>query len=84
MKKMMLCVIAMFLLLTSCGDSVSKYNGIIMIGKKPYKLVKVQLDGVYVRMIVPADSSISIVPDNVTYQVRNGKHTETETIIYVN
>jgi hypothetical protein len=80
MKKMILCVIAMFLL-TSCSDSVSKYNGIIMIGKKPYKLVKIQLDGAFVRMIVPADSSISIVPDNVTYKVSNDK---AKTIIYVN
>ena len=78
---MMLCVIAMFLLLlTSCGDFVSKYDGIIMIGKKPYKLVRIQLDGALVKIIVPADSSISIVPDNVTYDVQKS----TETIIYVN
>lgn len=77
----MLCVIAMFLLLlTSCTDFVSKYDGIIMIGKKPYKLVKIQLDGALVRIIVPADSSISIVPNNVTYDVQKS----TETIIYVN
>jgi hypothetical protein len=77
MKKIILCVIAISsLFMASCHDHVSKYDGIIMVGNKPYKLVKVFLDGAVVRIIIPADS---IVPSNVTYDVQKS----TETILYV-
>jgi hypothetical protein len=80
MKKIILCVIAISsLFMASCNDYVSKYDGIIMVGNKPYKLVKVFLDGAVVKIIIPADSSISIVPSNVTYDVQKS----TETILYV-
>lgn len=73
--------IIIFIFLTSCGSDNSYYtqNGLIMIGTKKFKVVHVKLDGSWVTTIIPADSSISIIPDNVTYQ--NGKTTTTTVIV---
>lgn len=80
MKKMILCVIAMSsMFLASCDDYVSRKRGVIMVGNKPYKLISGTLDGSYFKIIVPADSSVSIIADNVTYT--SGK--KEETVLYV-
>jgi hypothetical protein len=50
-----------------------------MVGNKPYKLISGTLDGSYFKIIVPADSSVSIIADNVTYT--SGK--KEETVLYV-
>ena len=88
MKKIILCAIAISsLLMASCDgintnantDYIKRKNGIIMVGNKPYKLIVGELDYCYFKMIVPADSSVSIIPANTTYQ--NGK--QTESVLYV-
>lgn len=56
---------------------VQRYNGIVLIGNKPYKLVLIELDDSYVKCLVPADSSITIIPNNATYT--SGK-TQTTTL----
>jgi len=80
MKKIILCSIAISsLLMASCSDYAERRDGIIMVGNKPYKLIVGQLDNSYFKMIVPVDSTVTIVPENITY--KSGK-TE-ETVIYV-
>jgi len=78
MKNLILGCIATFLL-ASCNDFAHKKSGLVMIGNKPFKLVVCQLDGSYFKVLVPADSSVSIIPDNTTYT--NGKSTETTILI---
>lgn len=81
MKKIILCAIAISsLLMASCDyTGVEKAEGKIMVGNKPYKMVDITLHGHYVRVLVPADSSVTVIPANATFQ--NGKNSES--VIYV-
>jgi hypothetical protein len=69
------------LFVVSCSDGASECDGVIMVGNKPYKYVIGYIDGCEFRMVVPADSSVSIVPDNITYMYNNNK--QQKTIIYI-
>ena len=78
-KILALCLLVAF---ASCGspdNSVSRVKGVVMIGNKPYKLVYIELDNTWVKCVVPADSSVSIIPTNANYT--SGKTQETTIVV---
>lgn len=80
MKKMIFCFIAISsLFMASCDDYAKRREGTIMVGDKPYKYITGQIDGSEFRLLVPADSSVRIIPEQVTYQ--SGK--TTQTVIFI-
>ncbi len=77
---MICCVIATFsLLMVSCNNYADRREGTIMVGNKPYKLIVCKLNGSYFKMVVPVDSTVTLIPENITY--RQGK--TTTTVIFV-
>lgn len=79
MKKKLLLIIATIIatgmFLTSCSNGNNNYaspiDGVLLVGNKPYKIVRVCLNGNYITTMVPADSSVSVIP--ITTQYSAGK-----------
>ena len=77
-------IFASFLLtmffLSSCGqNSARRINGNVKIGTKLYKIVSITLNDESVKCLIPADSSVTVIPANTTYQ--SGKVTETTIVV---
>jgi hypothetical protein len=67
------------LTMISCSDGAERVKGLVMIGNKPYKMVYITLDGSQIKTLIPADSSVSVIPANATYQ--EGKTTTTTIVV---
>lgn len=78
MKKISMALL-ISLTMISCGNGAERVKGLVMIGNKPYKMVYITLDGTQVKTLIPADSSVSVIPDNATYQ--EGKQTTTTIVV---
>ena len=77
---MIFCVIAISsLFMASCDDYAKRKEGTIMVGNKPYKLIVCKLNGSYFKMVVPVDTTVTLIPENITY--RQGE--TTTTVIFV-
>ena len=69
----------------SCGPTdqtnnshVFEKEGRIMVGTRSFKMVDVVLNGNYIRTMVPADSTVSVIPTAVN---TGGKANETTVLI---
>ena len=68
--------------LTSCSENeiyTRDTDNILMVGNKGFKLRTLTINGIYIHVLVPADSSVSIIPGNITHS--SGKTTTTTFIV---
>jgi len=75
-NKIIIALMCLSIGLISCsGDT----DNILMVGNKGFKLRSLTLNGIYIHVLVPADSSVSIIPGNIAYP--SGKITTTTFIV---